>query len=97
MMLPFRRRTEEIDCEIDLEQTPESFHAYAVPDGVDIRAGDAVLLHDAPLGIGFGEHMLGRRRATLFRATLVERLWTEFAGMFALTDLYEVGFEPKER
>jgi hypothetical protein len=95
-MTLFRRTSEEITCELDVEKTPESFHAYAVPDGVDIRPGDTVLVHDAPAQIGFGERVVGRRRATLTRAGAVERLWTEFAGLFSLTELYEVGFEPKE-
>ena len=34
--------------------------------------------------------------ATVHRAGPVKRAWTAFAAMFELTELYEVGFEPKE-
>jgi len=92
----FRRQTVEIRCNVDIEQTPESFHAHAVPDGIDIRPGDVVMVHDAPSRIRFGERLVCQCRATVRRAGIFERLWTEFTGLFALTELYEVGFEPKE-
>ncbi len=88
--------TIDINCDVDIEQTPESFHAHAVPMGIDIRPGDVVKVHGAPSGIGFGERMTCQLRATVTRAGVVERLWTEFTGLFALTELYEVGFERKE-
>jgi hypothetical protein len=95
-MWPFARHAVEVDCDLDIEQTAESFHAHAVPDGIDIRAGDVVMVHDVPAGVGFGEHYVGRTRATVLRAGPIQRLWTEFAGLFEITGLYEVGFEPKE-
>ncbi len=88
--------TVDIDCDVDIEKTPESFHAHAVPVGIDIRPGDSVIVHGAPSGIDFGERMTCTLRGTVTRAGALERWWTEFTGMFALTELYEVGFEPKE-
>ena len=93
---PFTRRSIDVDCDIDIEQTPESFHAHAVPDGVDIRPGDVVTVHDVPTGVGFGDRIICRTRATVLRAGPLERAWTEFTGLFEITGLYEVGFEPKE-
>lgn len=84
----------EVACDVDLERTAESFHAHAVPDGIDIRPGDVVLVHDMPDRLAFGEHTLRRGRATVFRAGKLKQLWTEFAGIFELTELYEVGFLP---
>jgi hypothetical protein len=84
----------ELICAIDIEQTWESFHAHAIPEGVEIGAGDTILVHDAPTDIGFGERYVGARRATLRRANILQRLWTEFSSIFEIMELYEVGFQP---
>jgi hypothetical protein len=96
LLRPFARETLEVACDVDIAQTPESFHAHAVPDGVDIRPGDVVMVHGVPAGVGFGEHLVCRTSATIRRAGLLERGWTQFTGLFEITGLYEVGFEPKE-
>lgn len=88
--------TVEVDCEIDIEQTAESFHAHAIPTGIDIQPGDSVLVHDAPVSVAFGERLSCRRRATVRRGGAIARIWTEFSGLFELTELYEVGFQPRE-
>jgi hypothetical protein len=87
--------TIEIECDIDLERSEDSFHAYAIPR-VDIRPGDTLVLHDMPDRLHFGECRQFRARATLTRAGTLKRLWTEAAGIFELTGLYEVGFQPDE-
>ena len=92
----FSRRTVEVACDIDIEQTAESFHAHAVPDGIEIRPGDVVIVHDAPADVGFGERVQRRGTATVILASPMERLWTQFIGLFALTELYEVGFQPED-
>lgn len=84
----------ELTCDIDIEQTVESFHAHAIPDGVEIYPGDVILVHDAPTEIGFGECYTGTRRATLFRANPLVRFWTQLSAIFEITELYEVGFQP---
>ena len=89
-------RTVQIRCDLDIEQTPTSFHAHAVPDGIDIRPGDSVLIHDAPDGVAFGERMVGIRTATVTRANALQRAWTSVTALFELTELYEVGFLPKD-
>ena len=92
----FGRRQAEIGADVDIEQTAESFHAHAVPDGIAIRPGDIVTVHGVPTDVGFGERLTLRCTATVSRAGLLERLWTGFTAMFELTELYEVGFLPKE-
>lgn len=92
----FGRRTLAIHADVDIEKTAESFHAYAVPDGVDIRPGDVVMVHGMPADIPFGARLVTQCPATVYRAGLIERLWTSFTGLFELTELYEVGFLPKE-
>jgi len=88
--------TVEVLADVDVEQTPYSFHAHAVPDGIDIRPGDSVVVHGAPADVGFGEHRTMRCRATVTRGGALARWWTGVAAMFELTELYEVGFLPKE-
>ena len=66
------------------------------PDGIDIRPGDIVTVHGVPTDIGFGERLVMQCQATVTRAGPLLRLWTEFTAMFELTELYEVGFMPKE-
>ncbi len=94
-MALFGRRM-EVACEVDLERSLDSFHAYAVPDGVEIGPGDRVIVHDMPSRLEFGECRSYRGRATVFKAGLLRRLWTEWSSVFALTGLYEVGFLPAE-
>lgn len=92
----FAPREVEITCDVDIEKTFDSFHAYAVPDGIEINPGDIVMMHDIPYEIRFGEHIVTQCRATVYRANWFLRLWTQIAGMLEITELYEVGFQPKE-
>ena len=85
----------DVVCDVDIEQTPSSFHAFAVPDGISLRPGDRVLMRGAPV-VGFGEHVRCQCQATVFRAGLFARAWARLQGFWELTELYDVGFEPKE-
>jgi hypothetical protein len=87
----------EIACAVEIAQTPETFHAHAIPEGIEIQPGDSVLVHGAPSEVPFGHTIRLSCRATVTRAGLIERLWTRIAGLFELTELYEVGFAPKEQ
>jgi hypothetical protein len=86
----------EVPCFLDIEQTAESFHAHAVPEGIDIRPGDQVLVHGAPPRIGFGERLCQQSSATVTRASALGRVWTYLTSPLAFTELFEVGFQPKE-
>jgi hypothetical protein len=88
-----RMKRVEARCLLDIEQTPASFHAYAIPLDIEIQPGDQVLLHDAPSGIGFNEQLLRECRITVRRAGPLRRAWTRASEIFSLTDLYEVGFD----
>lgn len=88
-------QTVEIECDIDLERTDDSFHAYAIP-GAEVGPGDRLLMHDMPDRLAYGERRAFRARATWHRAGALRRWWTQAAGMFELTGLYEVGFQPDE-
>ena len=93
----FGRRVVQARAEVDIEKTQESFHAYAVPDGVAIRPGDVVEVHGVPTDIAFGQHLRMECPATVRRAGSLLRGWTALTSMFLLTELYEVGFEPPSR
>ena len=79
-----------------MEQSPESLHAHAIPEDIDIRPGDSVLVHGAPSRIGYGEHLTLECSATVTRANVFGRAWTHLTAIFALVELFEVGFQPKE-
>jgi hypothetical protein len=91
-----RRRMIDVACTVEIEQTPESFHAHAIPRGIDIRPGDRVLVHGAPGHVCYGARISLPCRATVTRASWLQRLWTQMRGLFELTELYEVGFAPRE-
>ena len=50
-----RRRTVTVPCTLEIERTADSFHACAVPEGIDLRPGDKVVVHNAPERLAFGE------------------------------------------
>ncbi len=87
----------EVPCFLDIEQTAETLHAHAVPEGIDIRPGDQVLVHGAPSHIRFGERLLLRSSATVTRASIVGRFWTYLTSPLEFGELFEVGFQPKEQ
>jgi hypothetical protein len=95
-MALFAPRIVEVECDVDLERSLDSFHAYAVPDGIEIRPGDTVIVHGLPDRLAMGENRQFRARATVRRAGPITRLWTEFTSIFELTGLYEVGFLPAQ-
>ncbi len=83
-------------CIVEIEQTPDSFHAFSVPLDVAVEPGDEVLIHDAPTGVAWNESLSRECRITVRRAGPLRRAWTRASGVFAITELYEVGFEPGE-
>ncbi len=86
----------EVPCTVDIEQTFDSLHAHAIPEGVQLRPGDRVVVHGMPAAIGYGETMSFEASATVIRAGWLERAWTEASAILELTELYHCGFEPKE-
>jgi len=85
-------RSIELPCTVDLEQTTESLHAYVDIEGIEIRPGDTVIVHDAPTNVAFGERLLCSRRATVVRAGLFGNIVARLKGYIELTELYEVSF-----
>ena len=86
----------EVPCTVDIEQSFDSLHAHAIPEGVQLRPGDRVLVHGLPDHVAPGATMRFEARATVIRAGWLERAWTEASAILELTELYHCGFEPKE-
>ena len=90
------RHTVEVPCTVEIEQTSDMLFTNVALDGVDAECGDLVLVHEAPSHVAFGERSVTRSYATIFRASSLERFWTRLTAYLELTELYEVGFQPKE-
>ena len=87
------RKTFDVPCTIEIEQTSETLHAHVVLDGdVQIAPGDEVLVHNPPTHVEFGERLVVRRIATVVRGSLLDRLRARIEGYLELTELYEVSF-----
>ena len=83
----------DVGCTIEIEQTGESLHAHVNLDGdVEIRPGDEVTIHGAPVTVAFGDSINLRRTATVVRAGALKRALAHVAGYLELTELYEVSF-----
>ena len=91
------RRSELVSCTVEIEQTVDNLCAHVVLDGIEVRPGDEVLVHDAPEQIGFGARIRCRRLATVRRAGRIKRTWTQLKALMELTALYEVGFMPRRQ
>ncbi len=91
----FAPRSFEVPCTVEIEQSFDSFHAHAIPEGVILRPGDRVIVHNAPGHVEYGEVRTYQTRATVLRAGPLTRLWTELSAIAELTELYHCGFEPK--
>lgn len=87
------RRVLEVPCSLDLEESFESLHAYVELDGVEIEPGDEVIVHDPPTAVSYGERLVWRGRATVVKASPLERFWIRLTSRLELTELYEVGFQ----
>ena len=84
-------RTFDTPARIALERTAEFLFAHVELDVV-VGPGDRFLVQGPPIHLAFGEQTKLVRVATVRRASPLRRLWTRFAGHFALTELYEVSF-----
>ncbi len=91
--LALTRQRFDVPCTVEVECSAESLHAHVVfDDDVAIGPGDEVLVHGAPVRVGFGESRVIRRQATVVRASGLARLWTRLTGTFEATELMDVSF-----
>lgn len=87
----------DVPCYVDIERTAESLHAHAIPEGIDLRPGDRVLVHGAPASIAQGERVRIECVATVIRAGALRRAWTRMTSFLEILELFEAGFQPKEQ
>jgi hypothetical protein len=93
----FAPRTHDTLCTIEIEHSEEHLHAHVeLDDEGDLRPGDRVKVHGAPIQVSFGQRLTLRRPATVQRASWVERQWTRLTARFELAELYEVSFTPRK-
>jgi len=92
-----RRRMNDVPCTVTIVHSNESLEAHVELEGVDVEAGDQVLVHQPPTDVGFGERVTCRRHATVIRGGLVDRLWARWRGHVELTELYDLSFSPGRR
>lgn len=89
-------QTFTVDCTVEIENTFESLHAHVrFDDGTTVGPGDEVTVHGKPIEVPYGEQQSFRRRATLKRASVLERLWTQATGDFEVMELCEFSFSEK--
>ena len=93
MRLP---RIFETDCTVEVSHTFERLCADVDLDA-EYRLGpaDRVLVHGRPINPPYGESVVERRRATVTRATWLERLWTRAWGNFECLELLDVSFSDR--
>jgi hypothetical protein len=88
-----QRRTIDVPCTIEIENTFESLHAHVNLDGnLPIHPGDEVLVHGDAVRVPYGHKLVVRRLATVTRASWIGRAWTRLLARLELTELYEVSF-----
>ena len=87
------RKSFDVPCTVEIEQTSETLHAHVVLDGnIEIEPGDEVTVHNAPTSVPFGERLVVRRTATVVRGGLLGKMRARIEGYLELTELYEVSF-----
>lgn len=94
--LPARGRTFEVPCTVRVSHTFENLYAHVeLEEPVEIRPGDQVLVHGAPINPPYGQIQIERRRATITRATWLQRTWTRLTGDLDCLSLLDVSFSDR--
>ena len=98
MLNPFGSATrEDVMCTVHVVNTFESLAAHVELDGnVAIDPGDEVLVHGKPIIVPYGECATERRKATITRATWLEKKWVRMTGDLEFMELLEFSFSGEE-
>lgn len=89
----FGRERIDVDCTVEVRNTFDELSAHVeLQDGVLVHPGDEVLVHGRPIEVPYGQTVRMTRRATVTRATALERLWTRLTGDFDYMELLEFSF-----
>ena len=94
----FRRRSFDVACTIEVEHTFDSLHAHVeLADDLPLHPGDSVRVHGKPIVVPYGEKAVIRRKATVTRASALERAWTRATGSLEFMELCEFSFSSGEK
>lgn len=94
----FRGRSFTTGCTVDIQHTFESLHAHVALDGdIPLRPGDRVSVHGPVIHVPYGESVMLRRQATVYRAPFAVRVMVRLRSWFQLLELYEVSFSEEVR
>ena len=92
----FGARTIDVFCTVRVSHRFEDLSAHVELDGdVPIEPGDRVLVHGEAIHLPYGESRVERRRATVTRATWLERMWTRRTGDLDCLSLLDVSFSDR--
>ena len=90
---PFKKKRVDVDCTVEIENTFESLEAHVrFNDGTVVQPGDEVIVHGQPIEVPYGQKQVFERRATIERASALERIWTRATGDFEFMELCEFSF-----
>jgi len=80
-------------CTVDIENRFESLRADVIlDDDPDLRPGDRVRVHGAPVTVPYGGTLVLRRDATVRFADPISRAWARLRSEFECFELFEVSF-----
>jgi hypothetical protein len=89
-------RAFDVLCTVYVSHTFENLSAHVELDGnIAIAPGDRVLVHGPAINPPYGETRVERRRATVTRATWLERLWARISGDVQCFSLLDVSFSDR--
>jgi hypothetical protein len=89
-------RSFEVLCTVRVSHTFEELSAHVELDGdVQVEPGDSVLVHGTEINPPYGEVQTERRKATVTRASWVERTWIRLTGDLDCLSLLDVSFSDR--
>jgi hypothetical protein len=92
----FLRKRVEVPCTVEIINTFDALGAHVrFDDGTVVHPGDEVLVHGAPVAVPYGQSESFKRRATITRASGLERAWTRATGDLELMELCEFSFSER--
>jgi hypothetical protein len=92
----FLREKVEVPCTVEISNTFDQLGAHVrFDDGTVVHPGDEVLVHGAPVAVPYGRSESFKRRATITRASGLERAWTRATGDLEFMELCEFSFSER--
>lgn len=88
-----RGRSFDVSCTVRVAHTREDLSAHVeLEEPIELRPGDRVLVHGPELSPPYGEVKTERRRATITRATWLQRIVARLVGELECLSLLDVSF-----